>query len=66
MESQNKLVFVVNKKADKKVVKKAVESMFGVKITKVNMHNRMGKKIAFVTLHPDFNAMDIATQLGIL
>lgn len=66
MESQNKLVFIVNKSADKKAVKSAVETMFNVKVVSVNIHNRSGNKIAFITLHPDFNAMDIATQLGIL
>lgn len=66
MESQNKLVFIVARKAKKSDVKEAVEKMFGVKIAKVNTHIRNGRKIAFITLHPDFNAMDIATQLGIL
>ncbi|MBN1923938.1 MAG: 50S ribosomal protein L23 [Nanoarchaeota archaeon] len=66
MESENKLVFVVRNSADKKLVKEAVESMFAVKVDKVNIQNRMGRKIAFVLLHHDFNAMDIATQLGII
>lgn len=66
MEAENKLIFVVNKKSKKRDVKEAVESMFDVKVIKVNIHNRTGKKIAYVKLHPDFNAMDIATQLGII
>ena len=37
-----------------------------IKVNKVNTEIRGGKKLAFITLHPDFNAMDIATQLGIL
>ncbi len=66
MESENKLVFVVLKSAKKKEIKSAVESMFNVKVDRVNTHNRGGKKIAYIALHHDFNAMDIATQLGIL
>ncbi len=66
MESQNKLTFVVDRRADKKAIKRAVESFFNVKVKSVNVHIRNGKKIAFVTLHPNFNAMDIATQIGIL
>ena len=66
MESQNKLVFIVANKSTKKSIRLAIESMFNVKVAKVNTHIRGGKKIAFVTLHPDFNAMDVATQLGIL
>ena len=66
MESQNKLVFIVAKGSTKRSIKKAIESMFNVKVSDVNTHLRGGKKIAFISLHPDFNAMDIATQLGIL
>ena len=40
--------------------------MFSVKVNKVNVHIRNGKKIAFITLHPNFNAIDIATQLGVI
>ncbi len=66
MESQNKLTFVVDKRADKKAIKRAVESFFNVKVKDVNVHIRNGKKIAIITLHPNFNAMDVATQIGIL
>lgn len=66
MESQNKLVFVVNEKTTKPIIKKAVESMFSVKVHKVNTHITRGRKVAVVTLHADFSAMDIATRLGIL
>jgi large subunit ribosomal protein L23 len=66
METENKLTFVVVKSATKKMIKKAIESMFNIKVSEVNTHIRRGKKIAFVSLHPDFNAMDIANQLGVL
>ncbi|MDD4354026.1 MAG: 50S ribosomal protein L23 [Candidatus Nanoarchaeia archaeon] len=66
METENKLTFVVAKNATKEMVKKAIESMFNIKVSEVNTHIRGGKKIAFVSLHPDFNAMDIANQLGVL
>ena len=66
MESQNKLVFVVNRKANKNMIKEAIESMFSVKVRKVNTEIRRSRKIAFITLHQDFNAMDIATKLGII
>ena len=66
MELENKLVFIVAKNATKVDIKKAVENMFSVKIEKVNSHIMNGKKYAIVKLNKDFNAMDIATQLGIL
>jgi ribosomal protein L23 len=66
MESENKIIFVVHTKSNKKDVKKAFETLFNAKAKKINIHNQKGRKIAIVTLHPDFNAMDIATQLGML
>lgn len=66
MEMENKLTFIVSKKALKSEIKKAIESMFNIKAVKVNTHIKDGKKIAIITLHPDFIAMDIANQLGVL
>ena len=66
MESENKIIFIVNNKSNKNDVKKAFESLFNAKVKKVNIHNQKGRKVAIVTLHPDFSAMDIATQLGML
>ena len=66
METENKLTFVVVKDATKAMIKKAIESMFNIKVSEVNTHIRGGRKIAFISLHPDFNAMDIANQLGVL
>jgi large subunit ribosomal protein L23 len=39
-----KYTFVVDKKANKSEVKKAVESIFGVKVEKVNTMNMLGKE----------------------
>lgn len=67
MESENKLLFVVDKAATKEDIKKAVEQLFKVKVTDVNMLNDMkGKKKAFVRLSKDTPAIDIATQLGMM
>ena len=40
---QNKYTFVVDKKANKIEIKKAVEELFDVKVEKVNVVNYMGK-----------------------
>ena len=66
METENKLTFIVAKSATKDMIKKAIESAFNIKVTSVNTHIRGGRKIALISLHPDFNAMDIANQLGVL
>lgn len=43
----NKYTFVVQKEADKPLVKKAVESIFSVTVEKVNIINRKGKTKTF-------------------
>ncbi len=67
MESQNKLVFIVDQKATRNDIKKAAEEMFKIKVLKVNtLINRWGKKKAYVKLSPETPAIDVATQLGLL
>lgn len=66
MESENKLLFVVDIKATKPDIKKATEEMFKVKVIKVNTLIAKGKKKAYIKLHKDNPAIDIATQLGIM
>jgi large subunit ribosomal protein L23 len=67
LEAENKLVFVVNRKATKRDIKLAVEVLYDVVVDKVNSNiDPEGKKKAFVKLHPDYKAVDIAIKLGIL
>ncbi|MCK4313548.1 50S ribosomal protein L23 [Candidatus Bathyarchaeota archaeon] len=67
IEKENKLVFMVNLKADKIDVKRAVEELYEVEVEKVNvLISPKGEKKAFVKLHPDYNAADVAIKLGIL
>ncbi len=66
MESENKLVFVVDFKARKADVKKAVEEMFNVKIVDVNTVISKGKKKAYVKFSAETPAIDIATKMGIM
>ena len=67
MESENKLVFVVDKGAKKKDVKDAIESAFKAKVLKVNLMNDIkGRKKAFVKFSPEVAAIDIATKLGLM
>ena len=66
MESENKLLFVIDRKATKADVKKAVESLFKVKVVNVNTYIIGGKKKAYVRLSPENPAIDIATQLGMM
>jgi large subunit ribosomal protein L23 len=67
VEKENKLVFVVNLKAAKKDVERAVEELYEVEVEKVNvLITPKGEKKAFVKLHPDYKAADVAIKLGIL
>jgi len=67
IEKENKIVFAVNRKADKKQIKEAVEKVFEVKVDKVNtVITPRGEKKAFVKLKPEFKAIDVAVKLGIV
>lgn len=67
VEKENKLVFIVNLKSSKADVKNAVEKLYEVKIERVNLLiTPQGEKKAFVKLHPDYKAADVAIKLGIL
>lgn len=67
VEKENKLVFAINLKANKIDVKKAVEELYEVKVQSVNTEiTAKGEKKAFVKLHPDYRASDVAIKLGIL
>ena len=66
IEKENKLVFIVNKRANKSQIKRAIEKLHNVKVIKVNtLITTKGEKKAFVKLHPEYSAQDIAIDLGI-
>lgn len=67
IEAENKLVFIVNIKADKTDVKRAAEELYDVKVSKVNLLiSSKGEKKAFIRLDPEYKASDLAVKLGIL
>ena len=66
IEKENKLVFVVDRNANKNQIRRAIENIHNVKVLKVNtMITPKGEKKAFIKLHPDNSAQDIAIDLGI-
>jgi large subunit ribosomal protein L23 len=67
VEKENKLVFMVSLKASKIDIKKAMEELYEVKVEEVNTQiTPQGEKKAFIKLHSDFKATDVAIKLGIL
>ncbi len=67
MESENKLLFVVDRSATKKDIKEAIEKMFKSKVVKVNTFIATdGKKKAYIKFSHETPAIDVATQLGLM
>jgi large subunit ribosomal protein L23 len=67
VERDNKLIFIVNAKAGKTDIKRAVEELYEVQVEKVTVQlTPRGEKKAFVKLNPEFRASDVAIKLGIL
>lgn len=67
MEAQNTLVFVVDRKAKKEEIKKALETLYKIKVERVRTQiTTQGKKRAYVTLTQEYPALDLATQLGLM
>ena len=67
VEKENKLIFVVKRKSNKKQIKWSVEKLLDVNIDSVRtLIDRKGRKKAIVKLSKEFIAADIATRFGML
>ncbi|MBI4163252.1 MAG: 50S ribosomal protein L23 [Candidatus Aenigmarchaeota archaeon] len=67
VDMQNKIVFVVDPRTDKKQIKTAVESLFSVKVSSVSTEiTPSGQKRAYIKLHQNYSAADIASRLGVM
>jgi large subunit ribosomal protein L23 len=67
VERENKIIFVVDRKANKKQIKEAFEKAFEVKVEKVNTEIMLsGEKKAFIKLAKEYKAGDVAVKLGII
>ncbi len=67
MESENKLIFAVDKRAKKEEIKKDIEELFKARVVHVNTFiTNKGQKRAYVKFSDETPAIDIATQLGLM
>ncbi|ANQ09512.1 60S ribosomal protein L23a [Plasmodium coatneyi] len=67
IEEINTLVFICDKRADKRKIMKSVKNLFGISCEKVNVLNRLnGDKKAYVRLSKDHDALEVANKIGIL
>ncbi|CAD5243581.1 50S ribosomal protein L23 [Thermococcus camini] len=66
IENENKLTFIVDRRATKQDIKNAVEAMFDVKVEKVTTLVTMkGEKKAYVKLKPEYSASEVAARIGL-
>jgi len=67
IEEINTLVFLVDARATKSQIRRAVQELYDVKIAKVNTLIRPDcQKKAFVKLTSDYDALDVANRIGII
>ena len=67
MESDNILVFIVDRTSNKPDIKKEVEKAFNAKVVRINtLTDTQGRKKAYVKFSDETPAIDIATKLGLM
>ncbi len=65
MERQNKLEFVVDRRATRLQIKRAIEEIYNCKVAKVNTKIVQVGKIATVRFKPEYSAEDIGSRAGV-
>jgi len=67
VDADNTLVFIVNVKSTKEDIKKAVKHLYDIQAQKVNTLIRPdGQKKAYVKLTSDYEAVEVASRLGMI
>jgi large subunit ribosomal protein L23 len=67
IENENKLIFMVDRRANKLQIAAAIMELYEVEAETVNtLITRKGEKKAFVKLTDEYDASDVAIRLGIL
>eukprot|EP00690_Seculamonas_sp_ecuadoriensis_P000939 EC813813.1.p3 GENE.EC813813.1~~EC813813.1.p3 ORF type:complete len:77 (+),score=37.48 EC813813.1:3-233(+) len=67
IEDNNTLTFVVDLKANKHQISRAVSQLYSVKVVDVNTLVRPdGTKKAYVRLSPDDDALNVANKIGLI
>ena len=67
IEDNNTLVFIVDRRANKPMIKKACHELYGIKVSRVNTLVRPdGLKKAYVVISAENDALDTASKIGIM
>ena len=61
----NRLEFIVRRTATKPQIKEAFETMYEVKVERVNTYIHQDGKHAIIKLRKDFRAEDVAMRIGV-
>lgn len=66
IETENTLIFEIDKRLSKTEIKKQIEESFKVKIEDIRTLIRLNKKYAYIKLNKKNPAIDVATKLGMI
>lgn len=67
IEGANIVTFIVGLDSNKSKIKEAFEDRFDSKVKKINtLVTTNNEKKAYIELEPEYPALDIATQLGLI
>ena len=66
LDLENVLVFEIGRRDRKEEIKKEVEKIFKVKVSRVRTLTQENKKFAYVRLAKENLAIDVATKLGMI
>jgi large subunit ribosomal protein L23Ae len=67
IEDNNTLVFIVHRKANKAMIKKACRELYKINVKRVNtLITPEGQKKAYVCVNKDQEALEIANKIGIM
>jgi large subunit ribosomal protein L23 len=61
----NRLEFIVKRSATKRQIKEAFESLFDVKVEKINTKIRKDGKHAIIKLSEGYSAKDVGDRIGV-
>jgi large subunit ribosomal protein L23 len=65
MERMNKLEFMVDRRANRAEIRRAVEEIYSCKVAKVNVKIVRNGKIATIKFAPPYSAEDIGGRAGV-
>ncbi len=66
IDLNNEITFIVNRKANKKQIKRAFEELYEEEVAKVNTHiNTKGEKVAYIKLVEEEMAEELAVRIGV-